>query len=224
MECFWPNTFETTYPKSDIRKYTNKVRMSDSVFKGKEATKQQKERFPRPADKGNASPVFVYGGVGLYDDESLFLKRINASLGSSKQIHTILMVFGKDEPRSVVDDVLTAWQGPNKNELVTFVSVDGKDVRWVEVHSWMDNTALHAMLRDEIAGEPFSIMRYGELLRKYVPSMWVRKKFTPLNEYLRVPIPAGYVVWAIVLSIAVGIGSYFGISRFLAPTRGYGYR
>jgi len=220
--CTWPNTFATIWPETSIRKYVNKIRVSNSVLRYGEATEAQLTRFPRPADKGNASPVLIYGGLNIKGDETLFLQRVNASLGRSHEIHAILVVFGKDESRDVVTDVLTAWQGPNKNELVTFVSLDGQTVRWVEVHSWMDDTTLHATLRDELMGKPFTATRYGELLREYVPKLWHRKHFTPINSYLRVSIHPGWLVLGVVLSIASLVGSYFIIERMWRGHSHYG--
>lgn len=213
--CFWPQTFETMWPGASIQTYVNKIRVSHSVLNYGEATPQQKARFPRPADKGNVSPVIIYGGLSASDEEVLFLRRISASFGRRYEIHPMLVVFGKDEPRGVVTDVLTAWQGPNKNELVTFLSLDGQTIRWVEVHSWMDDTTLHATLRDELMGKPFTVKRYGELLQKHVPKLWHRKHFTPINAYLQVSIHPGWMVLGFLLSIITGIASYFIIDKMV---------
>jgi len=211
--CSWPRTFETVYPDAEIHKYVNKIRVSHSILNHGSATPQQKARFPRPADQNNVSPVLVYGGLNTSAGDVLYLRRISASFGHRYEIHPILVVFGKDESRDVVADVLAAWQGPNKNELVTFLSLDGQMVRWVEVHSWMDDTTLHATLRDELMGKPFTINRYGELLRKYVPTLWHRKHFTSINAYLHVSIHPGWFFLALVLSIITGVVSYRVIDK-----------
>jgi hypothetical protein len=200
----------------------NKIRVSHSVLKWGEATPEQLSKYPRPVDKGNTSPVIPYGGFGVSEPDLLFLQRINASFGRKYEIHAMLVLFGKDVGRDVVTDVLTAWQGPNKNELVTFVSLDGQTVRWVEVHSWMDNTTLHATLRDELAGQDFTVKRYGELLQRYVPTLWHRKHFTPLNEYLRVDIHPGWLWLAVILSVICGIVSYIVIEKMFEDDGGGG--
>jgi len=210
--CRWPGTFETIFPETSIRKYVNKIRVSHSVLKWGEATKEQMVKYPRPADKGNPSPVISYGpGVG--GNDLLYLQRVNASLGRRHEIHAILVLFGKDVGRQVVEEVLTAWQGPNKNELVTFASLDGQTIRWVEVHSWMDNTTIHATLRDALMGQPFTAKRYGELLRQHVPKLWQRKHFTPINAYLRVSINPLWIWLAFGLTVVCGIVSYIVIER-----------
>jgi len=66
------------------------------------------------------------------------------------------------------------------------------------------------------------------LLREYVPKLWRRKEFTPINEYLNVPINPAWMFWGIVLSIAVGAGSFLLIEYKVFEGRGslggYGYR
>lgn len=215
FEAKWTRDFNTIWPATSIHKYVNKIRVSNSVLKWGQATPQQLAKYPRPVDKGNTGPVVLYGGPGVSGDDMLYLRRINADFGFVKQIHAMLVLFDKNADRSVVTDVLTAWAGPNKNELVTFVSLDGSTVRWVEVHSWMDNTTLHATLRDELAGQPFSVHRYGELLQKYVPTLWQRKHFTPINAYLHIPISTGWLWFGVILSIVLGIGSYFLINKLM---------
>ena len=221
LECQWPKTFETIYPKTEIHTYVNKIRVSNSVLKFGEATKKLKAKYPRPVDKWNTSPVISYG-AGVSGADLLFLQRVNAAFGRRYEIHAMLILLGKDDGRGVVTDILTAWQGPNKNELVTFVSVDGQQVRWVEVHSWMDNTTLHATLRDELMGQPFTARRYGELLQQHVPKLWKRKHFTPINAYLKVNISAGWIWLAVISSVICGVVSYLVIENHMGNGRTWG--
>ena len=215
FSCSWPRTFETIYPETEVHSYVNKIRVSNSVLKYGESTPAQKAMYYRPVDKGNTLPVVNYGGQGVSGDDMLYLRRVSASFGSKCEIHPMLVVLGKDADRKVVEDILSAWQGPNKNEMVTFVSLDGKNIRWVEVHSWMDNTTIHATLRDELMGKPFSAKTYGELLQKYVPKLWQRKHFTPINDYLHVSINPWWIVLATVLSAIMGVASYLVIERVM---------
>lgn len=210
LEAQWVGTFATIYPCEEIRSYVNKVRVSNSIFKYGEATKAQKARFQRPADQGNGSPVIQYGGTTPSEAEVLLLRRVNAYLGVKKRIHAMLVVFGK-EPRSVVTDALVAWQGPNKNELCTFISLDGTNVNWVEVHSWMDNTTLHGLIRDGLMGQPFSVKRYADLLMQNCPRYWEKKDFRDMNEYLRVSINPWWIIVGLLFAIVLGISSYFMI-------------
>lgn len=126
----------------------------------------------------------------------------------------------------VMHEVLTAWGGPNKNELCTFICLDGETVKWVSVESWMDDKTLHATLRDEIMGEPFTVGRYAALLQKHVPKLWRRKEFTPINEYLSVPINPIWMIVGIVLALVMGVVSFLIIEYKVFEGRGSfgGYR
>jgi hypothetical protein len=207
--CIWPKTFETIYPWASIHRYKNKVRMSDSVLKYSEPTEELMARYPRPADKRNTEPWVAYSGKVL-DMDPMLLRRINADMGYRRQIHALLVTFSGDTPRTVVDDVLTAWQGPNKNELVTFVALDGSEVKWVEVHSWMDDTTLHAMLRDRLAGQSWATAEYAKALQDLVPKYWRRKEFEDF-DYLKVSIHGGWIFAALVLSLVVVVVTFLAL-------------
>jgi len=209
FESYWPKTFETMYPYATIHKYKNKVRQAPSVLKLPEPTEELAQKYPRPADKGNTSPVIYYGGK-LPDADDMLLRRVNAKLGRRYQIHSILVVFSGDSPRTAADDVLRAWQGPNKNELATFMSIDGTQVKWCEVHSWLDNTTIHGIVRDGLMGEPFSCQRYADLLLESVPKHWHRKQFEDF-EYLKVNIHWGWSMGAFLASIVIVWFVYFGL-------------
>lgn len=222
----WPQNFETIYPYSDIHTYKNKVRYSHSVLKYKEPTKQLIKAYPRPADTGNISPVLGYGR-NFSDAEVDLLRRTSAVLGPKCLIHPILLVFGPDTGRSVVDDILSAWRGPNKNELLVFMSLAGDEVKWCEVHSWMDNTTIHGMIRDEMMEGKFSVQKYSDYLRKTVPKYWHKKDFRDF-DYLRVEIHWGWKVASMVMCLIVIAGTVMFVENGLSGYRGYrsysGYR
>jgi hypothetical protein len=214
FECDWTKDFDRIFPWSDIHTYKNKVRYSDSVLKYKEPTKELVKKYPRPADLSNTSPVLSYGKTFPVQDIEL-LHRTNAELGPRYRAHPILVAFGADTKRDVVDDVLSAWRGPNKNELVTFAAFKGDEIVWCEVHSWMDNTTIHATLRDELISGKFTAKRYSDLLLKYVPKQWRKKDFRDF-DYIRVEIHWGWKVGSLLASIAGLLGLFLLIDRVIS--------
>jgi hypothetical protein len=217
FQCDWTQDFNRIFPWSNIHYYENKVRYSHSVLKYKEPTRELEKKYPRPADMDNIMPVLSYGKSFSGDDIDL-LRRTSAQLGPRYLVHPILVAFGPDTSRAVVDDVLSAWRGPNKNELVTFAAFRGNEVLWCEVHSWMDDTTIHATLRDEIMADKFSAKRYSDLLLKYVPKQWRKKSFKDF-DYLRVEIHWGWGVGAILVSIAGILGLFLLVDRNCGRTR-----
>jgi prepilin-type N-terminal cleavage/methylation domain-containing protein len=221
FNCQWPKTFETIYPHSEVHSYKWKVRYSESALRDVEAvTEELVQRYPRPAESKNTSPVISYEGLSLGGDADLILRRVNAVLGRRHEVHTMLVLFKGDTPRSVVGDVLRAWQLPNKNELVTFISLDGEKVKWCEVHSWIDDTTLHASLRDALSGQPFTPGRYAELLQELVPRHWKRKQAEEL-DYLEVDLHWGWGLGSLLFSIVLSVVAYFVIDRLDFRSSGY---
>lgn len=198
FECYWTKEFETIYPWASIHRYKNKVRKAPTVFNLGEPTEELMEKYPRPAEKKNGSGVCYYG-VGLHGVDDLHIRRVNAHLGPKYQIHTLLIPLGKDD-RYKVQDILTAWQGPNKNELVTFFGHENGVPAWCEVHSWMDDTTLHGNLRDWMMSAPFTTDRYAKALLSDVPKHWIRKEFEDF-DYLKVSIHWGWILAALLTSL-----------------------
>ena len=77
----------------------------------------------------------------------------------------------------------------------------------------MDNTTLHATLRDALMSTNFSFFTYGNLLRQHVPRLWSRKSFEILNDYLKPRIHPGWFITAALLSIIVCFVSFVVIDR-----------
>jgi len=212
FECKWTRDFERIYPWDEIHHYKNKVRHCSSVLKYREPTKELEKLYPRPAESGDCSPVLCYGAsLGAADIQRL--RQVNAELGPKYLVHTLLVLFGKDADRSKIDDILSAWRSVNKNELVTFLALDGgSTVRWCEVQSWMDDTTIHATLRDALVAEPFTARRYSDLLMQYVPKQWKKKNFHDF-DYLRVEIPIGWKVIAILVVIGGLVGIFVVVDQ-----------
>ena len=206
FQCTWTGEFETIFPYSTIHSYKNKVRESNSVFKYKEPTEELLAKYPRPADEGNTCPIFGYG-VPVSGNDILLLKRTNASLGATNEIHSIVMLFeGNDS--GVVENVLTAWRSPNKNELVTFIGIENGNVVWCDVESWLDNTTIHGTIETALIGKKWNSKIYSDVLRKHVPKQWNRKEFIEF-DYLKVSIHIGWVVSALVICLAINTGIFF---------------
>lgn len=200
----WVGTFDTMLPLSDIHKYENKIRASDSIWANKgPVDKEFAKKFPRPADVNNVDPVISHGVVHG-ENEFWWLKRINAVLGPEYEVHTIAFLLNaKDYPdRSVIEKILSAWNGPNKNELITFVGLDNNKIIWCDTISWMDDTTIHSMIRQDVMQlDNWNGFAYGEILKKRVPQYWKRKDFADF-DHIAVSMPG----WTIPIAVAASFG------------------
>ena len=134
------------------------------------------------------------------------MRRTNAFLGNRYQIHPIYMLFDSTVGMSIVDDIISAWEGPNKNELVVFVGVekDSKKMSWIKVESWMDDTTINGCITDLLLNKPFVARTLSNALRETVPTKWHRKKFADF-DYLELEISFWCICLAVLLEIMCAV-------------------
>ena len=211
FKCTWPGRFDTIYPYAEIHRYENKVRASrGSVFKLPKPTEALLKKYPRPADQKKTHAIIWYDGNSgdVTKADQLLMRRTNAVLGRKHEIHCVVVTIKAESGRETIQDILTAWQGPNKNELVIFAGIDEDGfVKFCEVHSWMDNTTIHAYLRDSISDTQFNIKEISSYLRHAVPAHWSRKHFRDF-EYLQVDFHWGWGVGALFAVLAIMLGTF----------------
>lgn len=206
----WNREFNTMFPFSSVHRYTNKLRATNTVWNFKQVDKETKEKFRRPADMQHLSPVLSYG-VGYHEKDELFLKRLNASLGPRYQVHNIIVLLPANEyDSSVVETILGAWQGPNKNELVVLMGVDQYEVKWCQVVSWMDDTTIHSLIRQQImnSGVELNLVNVGNVVRDNIEKHWHRKEFADF-DYVDVKTPFHLNLIYLALSVGSCVGAFF---------------
>lgn len=210
----WDGNFETMLPLSRIHFYENKIRAGDSVWSYAQVSEENAKRFTRPADNNNTSPIISYGPSPQTGDE-LFLRRINAEMGPTYQIHNMVCLLNSKEfpDAGIVKTILDAWKGPNKNELVCFVGLDGDKVKWCDVSSWMDDTTIHSIIRQEVSENLWSVKKYGEILRKNVPKLWHRKEFKDFS-YISVSLSLWQYILVIVITTGGLIATMFFVENY----------
>jgi hypothetical protein len=203
-ECDWNNEFNTIMPLHSIKRYVNKVRASNaSVLKYKQPTEELKQKYPRPSDNNNASAIINYNAlIKITEEDFLTLNRTNAVLGPKCEIHCIVLTFDSSTGMDIANDILSAWQGPNKNELLIFIGFDKANHKasWVKVESWMDDTTINGYIVDGILNKDFDTKAYSLALQTIVPKYWKRKHFSDF-DYLNVQIPASIIVTTLVLQL-----------------------
>lgn len=212
----WPGNFETMLPLSEIHSYENKIRATDNIWSQTGTlNKELVKKFPRPADVKNVDAIISHD-FKIKADEQLHLRRLNAVFGPKHEIHTIVYLLNANTyvDASTARDIVTSWNGPNKNELVSFVGIDSKrNVKWAEVFSWMDDTTLHSIIRQDLNGlGQWNVYKYGEILQNRVPQYWKRKQFADF-DYISVDLPGWTTFVNILTSLVVAIGSCLYLAK-----------
>jgi hypothetical protein len=169
------------------------------VFRTKEPTREIKKRFKLPLNEHNVSPVICYNGAVVSESDLLYLNRINALLGPQNEMRLLFVLF-KGEPRSVVHDILSAWNGPNMNEFVVFIGLNGQRIAWIDVESWADQTSLHGLVEGEFLDKQFSIPEIGKFVYDN-RNHWKRKSFKKDFSYIQPTVQ--WWSWLILVPLVV---------------------
>lgn len=230
-ESNWTRDFDRMFPMEHTQNYKNKVRVSNSVFNYPEVSKEVQKKYWRPADKGYTNGVLSYDGTAFTQAEDMVIRRCNAQLGPSSKIHVLVMLWNAETSSDIMNDVLAAWRGPNKNELVIAISVDGqRNVKWTQCYSWCDDTTIHSMVRQHVNDMgKLDFNKMKEVLLADVPKYWQKKDFREF-EYIKNPLPWWCYLIAIVLSVGASVGGGIVICnkeddllRSLGERRSYSY-
>jgi hypothetical protein len=212
FECDWPRTFDMIYPWSHVDSYQNKVRVSKSVFNFEPVSKEIEEKYQRPADNGDYSVIHGYN-VSIPNTYQWKFRLLNANLGPNYKVHNIVLIFDASKyQQSEIQTVRNAWKGPNKNELVTCIGIDGSQkVIWCQVFSWMDDTTIHSLIRQDVLS--MSKLDYDRLLSSldvHIRTKWHKKSFKDF-DYISINLPTGFKVADFILCAITCIVSYFVI-------------
>jgi len=203
--CDWPGSFNTILPHAEIHLYIWKVRATkESALRyAPDPDEELLKQYPRPADEDNTIPVLSYCGFNLPANEILTVERANAELGPQCEVHCLFLLFDASKNSvGVSNDVMAAWAGPNKNELVTLVGMDmtNDTASWVKVESWCDNTTIHGMMNDAILGKKITGSILSKAMLDLVPKYWKRKQSAEF-DYLRIRISPVVTVACIVVQL-----------------------
>ena len=211
-KCRWPGQFENIYPHSEIHSYVNKARISKNVLlKLPKPTEAQKAKYPRPVDLGNTNPIINYSKHTVSKADQMLMKRSNALLGRKHEIHAMIALLDASIGSNAVMEILTAWEGTNKNELVLFLGLDeNKKVVWSDCKSWLDlgDTSVNAMWRDSAIGEIFDVAKLSAKLREIVPKYWKRPEAETIS-YLQIDIHWGWGIAAFLVTVGITTGVFF---------------
>jgi len=207
----WGGEFEKLYPHSAIHEYVNKARVTkNTINQLPKPTEAQQKKYPRPVDEKNTSPIISHG-PSFSEADIMSMRRSNAVLGRDYEIHAMIVAFNAKDGRGQIREVLTAWEGTNKNELVMFVGLDKNcKVEWCEVHNWLDmgDSTVNNMWRDHVMGEVLDVPQAAKVLREIVPKYWSRPQGASI-DYLQVDIHWGWGLGAFLAVISITTGAFF---------------
>ena len=203
--------FEKTVPICVQRRYENKVQCSKSIFNYNDVDSETVNlyglyRYPNYENMG----IFGYNPlIGLNNQVvSQRLNFYNAHLGSSKQVHMMIVVF-HNQPVDAAIWQEAHWKNGNKNEFILCIGEKGGKIDWAKVISWTEVEDLKVRVA-RIAKEKAlidSLSGIVDMMAGEVKSHYIRKQFADFS-YLKVEPTIGAVIWIVVITtiVTVGIG------------------
>lgn len=196
---------EVVLPVVKSHTYENRILASSSIYKPKKLTKEDRKRvyeYPK------ATSSYFYPSMIGWVEGSSDLAKMNALLGSSKQVRAMVLVYRK-EGADIMQLQRDAWVNGNKNEFVTCIGIaEDNTVSWVDCFCW-ENEGLRVSARNFLAGQigkRLETREYVAWLGPAIQEQWQRKHFKDFN-YLTIEPPwwAVLIVYILVTVTSVGV-------------------
>lgn len=230
QQSSWNKKQDTVFPITTIHTYENRVRAS-GAFENEDIPDDLKTEFKHPIETGSMDVVFAHGLPFNTSVENDRLKKINAMLGHSKEIHIMLFVIDASTyNQTVVKVVNQIWGGPNKNELAVFVGAnEAKEIIWCDVLSWSVNKELHGKIIEKINGlGMYDGLKIVDEIAGLVPGYWQRKHFADFKKvaiatprYIYITAGMLFVVFHAAMWLTVGIWTFVPSKPSLPSSRYY---
>lgn len=207
----WSGAAETIEPTATEHYYTNRVAVSDSIFRFPTVDPKTYGLFEYPGiyDGYKQQVVLGYKGADGVEAERKF-EFINAMLGRKKQLRVFVLVFA-DKPLEAGMDQEAYWQGGNKNEFIVAVGTDAAGtVRWAYPFSWTEVDSLKIDARNyfvDRTGQPLALSEFADWLGPHLDERWVRLEFARWQS-LAIDPPT----WTIIVTYVLTVGMCAGIA------------
>lgn len=209
--------------------YTNWIKPAhDSLFHTK--TQDDKQLASLPKYPGQIYDYYklnriVLDGVTVpnLDQMNEYLSEKLKVVGPKKQANIIIVVTNKPSV-SFATDVYAAWQGAEKNDIVVFVSLNGNQIRWVDVEAWSKSSIFQVKLRDAINDtKTFDMKTVIDLSAQNTIQYYQRKpmkEFEYLKDDIQTITPLAAFIIFILIMMVHGGGIWFERNQ-LKPSRRY---
>lgn len=187
--------------------YTNKVKVSQSIFKFENIDEKTKKRwllYDYPQINGYYQPVVLGKKIDQATDKKL--QFINGFYGKSKQFKMFIMFF-TNQSMDAAFKQRSYWEGGNKNEFTICICTDksGK-LSWVKCFSWMDKPELEVEVQDYfIDSKDINLSAFADWMPKQIEQHWHRKQFKDF-DYLEIQLTDTQMWWILIIVLLYNIG------------------
>lgn len=182
-------------------RYTNYIRgASESLF-NETFDELPPISYPSVRDYYRVSRFIVTGvefDTATYRQWNERLAEVNSNI-SETGANVIIIVTGEDQ--DFAEMMAQAWEAHNINDIVISVGLENKEISWVDVRSWSDNSIVEVEIRDAFLNTgTLDIAKLSSKIEKSVMEGYKLKSMDDF-EYLADDIPPPK--WAMVLAFIV---------------------
>lgn len=208
-ESRWNGNENDTDTVTYTNRYRNPIKNSISSQRGHKIKKDEAKalglfEYPKIIDNEQhvllVDPdVYYTGNLEMAETE---LRRLNAFCGAEKQIHVFILLFPSKAGSDIAFKQRDYWKGFNKNELVVCLGVDGNEVDWCEMLSWMDDDTFTREAKEYFRhNHNSSITDFVKWLRSHL-DLWKRKEVKELKKTAKMSLGSTLYLWISALVIA----------------------
>jgi hypothetical protein len=192
-------------PLTTEHRYTNRVRVSKSVFRQYKGQAGSVQVYDYPSVTDYYQPSVIGAGKGQ-EQATALLDVYNARQGAEKEVRLFLLVFpGGDVNTGMAQE--SYWEGGNKNEVVVCVGVNQGKITWCYPFTWSEVDLMKVKMRQEVMDlQEADLLCVAQKMVKLVDQMFVRKHFREF-AYVSVTLPRWSVVTIYILTLAVTVGT-----------------
>lgn len=208
----WAGQSERSDIMTSEHSYTNKIKVSHSIFKFEdinEKTKNLWALYDYPKLSGHYQSNVIGQKIDAITDRKI--QYLNGYYGAKKQFRTYILFF-KNKSSEVAYKQRSYWEGGNKNEFVICIGTDnlGK-FEWVKCFSWMDKPELEVEVQDYFnTSKDINLSKFADWMPKQIEQHWHRKNFKDF-DYLEVELTDTQIWWILIIILLYNVGMSFWI-------------
>lgn len=209
----WNGVRETMQTATYKHRYKNYIQDTNSIFNPTRVTREEAKNeglIPYPKVIGNTQEPLCVSSALEYvfpAHEQMMYRRLNATLGKSRQVHFFVLLFPSVKGVDVSFRQRQYWEGGNKNEFTICLGVekneaDALTVTWCKPFSWMDAPTLEVAVQGWFLEHPTLDMPALATFLEENIDLWKRKQFSDF-KYLGRHLSSGRSILYILSTLAV---------------------
>ena len=199
---------EKWVPITEKHSYTNKIKVSNSIFKFEKIGKPQAVEMgllDYPSIYSNDAPCVLSNDILVSPFVDDLFRKFNARYAPEYQMRLYILLFDADKGVAISEHQRVYWQGGNKNEFVVCIGINpDQEVDWARAFSWSDEQIKEVETAQWLMEHPeLDWIEFHDWLRFHLMD-WKRKEFKDF-DYISINLPLWQILAVTFLSISENV-------------------